>query len=211
MWQTIIYYTVLIFEAIIGAFGIRLYEESSYELLARVVGRIEIRRYPPRVAVEVRLPFTGEASQNEAFQLLFAYIAGANSSAISRNGRLGMTVPAKVQGNKRIAMTIPVQSSEAERHVRMQFFLPTNYTINTAPKPRDARVRLVPRETETVASLRFSGSGRDFAAREAELIKSLKGSTWQAVGAPYALFYDAPFTLPFLRRNEAAVAVVLAR
>ena len=211
MWQTIIYYTVLIFEAIIGAFGIRLYEESSYELLARVVGRIEIRRYPPRVAVEVRLPFAGEASQNEAFKLLFAYIAGANSSAISRNGRLGMTVPAEVQGNKRIAMTIPVQSSEAERHVRMQFFLPTNYTIDTAPKPRDARVRLVPRETETVASLRFSGSGRDFAAREAELIKSLKGSAWQAVGAPYALFYDAPFTLPFLRRNEAAVAVVLAR
>ena len=110
MWQTIIYYTLLIFEAIIGAFGIRLYEESSYELLARVVGRIEIRRYPPRVAVEVRLPFAGEASQNEAFKLLFAYIAGANSSAISRNGRLGMTVPAEVQGNKRIAMTIPVQS-----------------------------------------------------------------------------------------------------
>ena len=27
-------------------------------------------------------------------------------------------------------------------------------------------------------------------------------------GEPYTLYYDAPFTLPFLRRNEAAVVVI---
>jgi hypothetical protein len=34
----------------------------------------------PRVAVEVRLPFAGDASRNDAFQLLFAYIACATQS-----------------------------------------------------------------------------------------------------------------------------------
>jgi len=33
------------------------------------------------------------------------------------------------------------------------------------------------------------------------------GSKWQPIGEAYTLYYDAPFTLPFLRRNEAAVAV----
>jgi hypothetical protein len=30
---------------------------------------------------------------------------------------------------------------------------------------------------------------------------------WQPIGMPYTIFYDAPFTLPLARRNEAAVAV----
>jgi hypothetical protein len=39
---------------------------------------------------------------------------------------------------------------------------------------------------------------------------TLKDTKWRPSGEPYTLFYDAPFTLPFLRRNEAAVAVVNA-
>ena len=66
---------------------------------------------------------------------------------------------------------------------------------------------LVTIPAETVAVLRFSGSGSDFAERQSELIRRLQGSAWKTIGAPYALYYDPPFTLPFLRRNEAAVRV----
>jgi hypothetical protein len=59
--------------------------------------------------------------------------------------------------------------------------------------------------------LRFSGSGADFAARQTDLIEKLRGSRWRPNGEPYTLYYDAPFTLPFLRRNEAAVAVIEAQ
>jgi hypothetical protein len=69
-------------------------------------------------------------------------------------------------------------------------------------------MKLVTVPGETIATLRFSGSGSDFLARQSELIAMLTGSQWQPNGAPYALSYDAPFTVPFLRRNEAAVAVV---
>ncbi len=208
MWQTLLYYAALMFEAVLGVIGIRLYEAPAYEVVTRIAERIEIRRYAPRVAVQVRLPFAGKASRNEAFRILFAYIAGANSSDLSRNGKIAMTIPVEVSGSKRVAMTVPVQSSETDGQVFMQFFLPAKFTIDRAPKPLDARVKLVERETETIASLCFSGSGHDIAAREAELIDSLSGTGWMPVGKPFALFYDAPFTLPFIRRNEAAVSVV---
>ncbi len=89
----------------------------------------------------------------------------------------------------------------------MRFFVPAKYTLATAPRPLNPRVRLVTVPEETIAALRFSGTGRDAAARKAELIETLAGAAWKPDGEAYTLFYDAPFTLPFLRRNEAAVKV----
>jgi hypothetical protein len=207
MSNVIVYYTALVFEALFGVFGIRLYEEPRYEVIARISDRVEIRRYGPRVAAEVEWPAVGKAGRDQAFRMLFAYIAGANKSSASENARIGMTVPVEVRDKERIAMTAPVQASEAIGAMRMQFFLPAKYTQDSAPTPLDGRVKLITVPGDTIATLRFSGSGSDFAARQSELIAILTGSQWQPTGAPYALSYDAPFTLPFLRRNEAAVAV----
>jgi hypothetical protein len=208
MWQTISYYTVLTFEALIGVFGLRLYEEPRYDVVGRVADRVEIRRYGPRVAAEVEMPAAGKEGRNEAFRLLFAYIAGANSASLTENNRIAMTMPVEMRDQERLAMTVPVQASEGEGALRMQFFLPAKYSLETAPAPADARVRLVAVPAGMIAILRFSGAGRDFAERQSELLARLVGSKWRPVGAPYALSYDAPFTLPFVRRNEAAVAVV---
>jgi len=84
------------------------------------------------------------------------------------------------------------------------------YTLETAPRPSDARVRLVMVPEETIAALRFSGSGLDFGERQSELLSALAASHWRVAGQAYALNYDAPFTIPFLRRNEAAIAVQAA-
>jgi hypothetical protein len=208
MWSTISYYATLAFEALIGVFGIRLYEEPRYDVINRIADHVEIRRYEPRLAAEVELPVAGKAGRDEAFRLLFAYIAGSNHASASGENRIAMTMPVEVRDKERVAMTVPVQTSEANGPVRMQFFLPAKYNQDNAPKPVDARVRLVTIPGETVAILRFSGLGGDFAERQSELIARLMGLQWQPSGAPYILVYDAPFTLPFLRRNEAAVAVV---
>ena len=208
MFESIIYYAALALEALIGVFGIRLYEEPRYEVITQISDRVEIRQYGPRVAAEVELPASGKAGRDESFRVLFAYIAGANQGSAFGNTKIAMTVPVEVRGQERIAMTVPVQASEATGALRMQFFLPAKYTQDSAPKPLDGRVRLVTVPGETIATLRFSGSVSDFPARQSELIAMLTGSQWQPNGAPYALNYDAPFTVPFLRRNEAAVAVV---
>jgi hypothetical protein len=210
VWQAISYYGALGLESLVGVFGIRLYEEPRYDVIDRIADRVEIRRYAPRLAAEVKLAVAGEAGRSEAFRLLFAYIAGANRTSTSGNDRIAMTAPVEVRDKKRVAMTVPVQSSETNGTVWMQFFLPAKYSHDNAPEPIDARVRLVTIPDATVAILRFSGSGGDFAEHQTELIAKLLGSRWQPRGEPYTLYYDAPFTLPFLRRNEAAVAVVKA-
>jgi hypothetical protein len=76
-----------------------------------------------------------------------------------------------------------------------------------APVPHDPRISLEALPDETYAVLRYAGSAQSFRQREAELLVRLDGTGWQAVGRPFTQFYDPPFTVPALRRNEAAVCV----
>jgi SOUL heme-binding protein len=211
VWQSIRYFSALAVESLFGVFGIRLYEEPHYGVIDRIGDSVEIRHYAPRLAAEVDLTLPGETGRSEAFKLLFAYISGTNRASAPGNDRINMTVPVEVSGKQRVAMTVPVQTAEANGALQMRFFLPEKYGREDAPRPLDPRIRLVTIAGETIAILRFSGSGHDFTERQTELIARLVGCKWQQNGAPYTLNYDAPFTLPFLRRNEVAVAVVEAR
>lgn len=206
MASTIWYYTVLAFESVVGVFGLRLYEEPAYTVLDRPAEGVEIRRYAPRLAAEVDLDQRGNAD-GQAFSILFAYIAGANRGPSGTAERVAMTVPVDVARPEQIAMTAPVATVSNDRMTRMRFFLPAHFTADTAPTPTDSRVRIVTLPEETVAALRFTGTGRDLREREQQLIERLAASRWKPVSSPGGLFYDAPFTIPFLRRNEAAVAV----
>jgi hypothetical protein len=210
VWQSIAYYGLLIVESVLGVFGIRLYEEPRYDVIDRIGNQVEIRRYAPRLAVEVDLVSAGEPGRSEAFQLLFAYIAGANRSSAFGRDRIAMTAPVELSGRELVAMTVPVETLDSAAAGHMRFFLPAKYNFDTAPKPVNPRVRLVTVSDETIATLRFSGSSADVVEPKAQLIARLKDTKWRPSGEPYTLFYDAPFTLPFLRRNEAAVTVVNA-
>jgi hypothetical protein len=208
VWQSIAYYGGLLVESVFSVFGIRLYEEPRYAVIDRIGDRVEIRRYVPRLAAEVDLTSAGDAGRREAFQLLFAYIAGANRASAIGQGTIAMTTPVEVSGKELVAMTVPVETSDNAGTGHMRFFLPVKYTLDTAPKPLSPKVRLVTVSEETIAALRFSGSTSDIVERKAELMDRLANAKWRPDGEPYALFYDAPFTVSFLRRNEVAVAVV---
>jgi SOUL heme-binding protein len=210
MWQSIAYYGWLIVESALGVFGIRLYEEPRYDVIDRIGDRVEIRRYAPRLAAEVDLESTAEADRGKAFQLLFAYIAGANRSSAFGRDRIAMTTPVELGDKELVAMTVPVETLDSAGAGHMRFFLPTKFTLDTAPKPLNPRVRLIMVSEETIATLRFSGSATDVVKPKAQLIATLADAKWRPNKEPYTLLYDAPFTLPFLRRNEAAVAVVKA-
>lgn len=190
-------------------FGIRSgYEQPAYAVEERLSGRVEIRRYGARLAAETIVESTDERDgQNAAFRILAGYIFGANRA----REEVAMTAPVEVAArSEAVAMTAPVETRSDPGSVSMRFFLPSRYTRDSAPVPEDARVRIIEVPGETIAVLRFSGLGRrrTVAARQEELLREVSASGWRAEGAPFALFYDPPWTLPFLRRNEAAVRVV---
>lgn len=183
-------------------------EQPSYTVADRLGESVEIRRYAPRLAAQVTVPAENEGdARGQAFRILAGYIFGKNAPS----DEIAMTAPVEVErGSREIAMTAPVETVEtANQQMRMRFFLPAKYTRETTPKPLDERIELVTIPAQTMAVLRFTGA-RDGAAvvkKEKALLDRLADSSWTAAGEPVAYFYDPPWTIPFLRRNEVAVPV----
>ncbi|MCA6289345.1 SOUL family heme-binding protein [Phenylobacterium sp.] len=182
-------------------------EQPPYEVLGRI-GDAEIRRYAPQIAAETVVEGPVETARNEGFRRVAGYIFGDNTAKAS----VAMTAPV-VQGrepsggSQSIAMTAPVvQQPAGAESWSIQFIMPAKYTMATLPQPNDPRVRLVEIPARTFAVVRFSGLGRDdaVARHEKALDAALAGSSWRAVGEPVTWYYDPPWTVPFLRRNEVA-------
>lgn len=197
-----------------SAFGIRSgTEEPRYSVAGRV-GDVEIRRYAPRLAAETTVPGDAYDARGEGFRRLAGYIFGGNQ----KRARIDMTAPvaqstagASARG-ERIAMTAPVAQAPVAQASGdggwvIRFFLPA--ALSDPPAPNDARVRIVPVPEQTMAVLRFSGTaGEDVvASRRAALLAALSSTAWHPAGEPVTWFYDPPWTLPPLRRNEVAVPV----
>lgn len=190
-----------------SVFGVRSGTEEPPHSLVERLGDVEIRRYAPRIAAETTVPGDAASARGEGFRRLAGYIFGGNQGRI----RIDMTAPVAqsvAPPGARIAMTAPVAQAPAAAGWVIRFFLPAG--LANPPKPNDDRVRIVPTPAETVAVLRFSGLATDaaIAAQRATLLATLADTRYRAVGDPVTWFYDPPWTLPPLRRNEVAVPVV---
>jgi hypothetical protein len=193
-----------------STFGIRSgTKEPAYEVVASPGEDIEIRRYAERLAADVVVDEADEEeARNAGFRRLAAFIF-----AKDRPGEpVAMTAPVgQAREGPRIDMTAPVAQADAgAERWRIRFFMPSAYTRQTLPEPLDPGIEIVEVPAQTMAVLRFSGSRAPDAVQAAtqRLRHSLQDGAWRPVGAPLAWFYDPPWTLPFLRRNEVAVEVV---
>ncbi len=182
-------------------------EQPPYQVVTHV-GPVEVRHYAARIAAETVVPGGEEDSRSAGFRRLAGYIFGANHA----RAEIAMTAPV-AQANARsetIAMTAPVaQAVGSSGNWQIRFFMPAKYTLEKLPTPDDPTVKLVSVPPETMAVYRFSGSTGAASIAEARrvLLSRLDGSGWKALAEPVAWFYDPPWTLPPLRRNEVAVPV----
>lgn len=188
-----------------SVFGVRNEQTPAYTI-ERTIGptddRVEIRRYGPRLAAETAVSGSEVEARSKGFKILAGYIFGGNT------GKKSIDMTAPVAQSKTIAMTAPVAQSRTESGTwRIRFFMPAQYTLETLPRPNDPAVEIVTVPPETVAVLRYTGSISPDAvqAEERKLLDILAGNKLAVVGAPFSWFYDPPWTLPPLRRNEAAV------
>ena len=162
------------------------YEEPKYELIKSTT-IYEIRKYGDRLAVQTIQKF----GENKAFGRLFRYISGAN------------------QSSSKIAMTIPVTQFDAESGMAMHFFLPSNYTKETAPLPSAENVTLVTVPGGYYAVIKYSGRSTDVNFRKnAQILnEALDKDRIQTLRRPIKATYNGPLTPFFLRRNEAMYQV----
>ena len=200
------YYLLTFAESVTSVFGLRFaYEQPHYVVIQDLGRSVEIRHYDPREAIQATVPGSDRnKAAGEAFGLLFRYITGANQ----REQKIAMTAPVHTDF-ERIAMTTPVQTTSVDGQVNMRFFLPRDVSKAGAPAPLDPRLHLVQVPETTIAALRYSGiATQGTRDQNAAVLKDvLAKSAWKPTGDVFQFNYDPPFTIPFLRRNEVAVAV----
>ena len=124
-------------------------EEPKFQIL-KSNNNYEIREYSDRLAVEVTY-----SNQDSGFRYLFNYISGENTTS----EKVSMTVP--VTQSVKIDMTAPVTQSKKDGKLVMQFYLPSKFTLNNAPKPTNSRVSLVVLEGGIYAVIQYSGRVTD--------------------------------------------------
>jgi len=185
-------------------FGALAIEQPSYNVLS-TDGPIEVRQYQDMAAAEVTVAGDRSAATRKAFRILFRYISGDNQG----DSKIEMTAPVRQQVEPaEIAMTAPVtQKPAGNGKWRVAFYLPSEYTVRTAPRPDDERIRIVNVKGKKVAAIRFSGMWTDgnFNRHLQTLKEYLSKNGLQAAGAPVFAYFNAPFTLPPFRRNEVQI------
>jgi hypothetical protein len=187
------------------------YEQPPYELRGSYEG-FELRKYKPYIVAETVVTGDFETAGNEAFRILAGYINGNNR----RNEEMAMTAPvnqsAVMDSGEKIAMTVPViqtpQASTRDTYV-FSFMMPSQYTLDTLPRPTDPRISLRRIEGRLMAARTYSGTWSVplYQQNEAALLQAVKVAGLHPVGAPVFARYNSPFTLWFLRRNEVLVEI----
>jgi hypothetical protein len=179
-------------------------EQAHYNLV-KSEGTIEIRDYPPMIVAETAVSGERKQAISGGFRLIADYIFGNN---IGHN-KIAMTAPVMQQSGEKIAMTAPVmQQGDGDSWI-VRFVIPRQYTLDSLPQPTNKAVKLVQIPAKRFAVIRFSGlAGADALKQsEDELDAYLGQNRITAVGQPTYAFFNPPWTLPFLRRNEIMVEV----
>jgi hypothetical protein len=180
-------------------------EEPAYQVV-RNIGAVEVRDYSPYVAAEVLISTTASDAGNAAFPILAGYIFGKNKG----QKKFAMTAPVTQSAQPmKLKMTAPVTQSAAQGGSVVQFVLPRGVTLDSAPEPLDARVKLREVPARRVAVIRFSGlwSDANYNRHLAELQQTLRSANQTWTGEPVYARYDAPFMPWFLRRNEIWLSI----
>jgi SOUL heme-binding protein. len=87
--------------------------------------------------------------------------------------------------------------------------MPFEYTLETLPKPNNPEVKIVPQNARKVAVLSFSWfrNALRIAGKKQELSKLLEQDSIKPKGSPEYAGYNAPFTAPWLNRNEVMIEI----
>ena len=187
--------------------AVRSIEEPKYTLIEKREG-YEIREYQSYIVAEVEVEWDMRTAMNSGFRQLAGYIFGGNTTKSS----IKMTVPVMdtVKTSENIAMTAPVMDtvSSSGKHI-IAFTMPSEYTLETLPKPDNANIRFREVSQSRRSVLRYSWYATEsrVEGKKKLLTELLTRDGYTMKGEIISAQYNPPLSFPLLRRNEVMVEV----
>jgi DNA gyrase inhibitor GyrI len=177
-----------------GCYGVSVMsktEQAPYRVVESH-GNIELRDYPPMIIAETEVTGDRKQAVQSGFRAIAGYIFGGNQSA------------------EKIAMTAPVLQGVTGDHWKVRFVMPSGKSMTNLPKPDNPRVNLLELPAGRFAVIRFSGTVGDESLKKNadQLLEFMRSRQFNSIGMPVYAFYNPPWTLPFLRRNEVMMEVM---
>lgn len=183
-------------------------EQAKYTVVEKH-DNIEIREYAPALVAEVEVSGERQEAIKQGFRQIADFIFGNNAPA----QKVAMTAPVIQQTEQKksqpIAMTAPVLQSGTDNKWVVQFVMPSEYTMQTLPKPNNAAVKIKEIPSKRFAVIRFSGfATSDALQAQTEALKQfMVTKNLKAPSLVQYAFYNPPWTLPFMRRNEVMAEI----
>ena len=190
---------------VLGATDAMAIEEASYEVVEKD-GRFEVRDYAPHILAETIVDGDREEAGGKAFRRLFRYISGENRS----REKVAMTAPVSQEPRgEEIKMTAPVGQQRVEGQWAISFMMPSTYTLESLPEPKDQSISLRQVPARRMAAVRYSGfwSEKSYRRHRQALESWIHDAGLTVVGEAVWARYNPPFTPWFLRRNEILIPV----
>ena len=180
-------------------------ETPSYRIITSQKD-IEIRHYEPMIVANVKIFGDRENALRKGFQLLADYIFGNNTVL----QEIAMTAPVQQRKYKKISMTAPVQQQAIDASWEVSFVMPSGYNMVTLPRPNNDSIVIEEIPSEKFAVITFSGtsSSENIEKYEKKLMSYIARNNIEVIGTAKYAFYNPPWTLPQMRRNEVMVKIV---
>jgi hypothetical protein len=193
-------------------------EEPKYEVVT-ADAQFEVRHYAPILIAETFVEGDMDTASSKGFRLIADFIFGNNlSSDTDKKSKIAMTAPVTVEPqSSKIAMTAPVtvepQAAESSMKTaktwRINFVMPSQYTLATIPKPKNNAVTLREVPSKYFIVHKYSGFNTisRVQAKTDEAVEWATKRSYKIIGTPQLSRYDPPWTLPMFRRNEIMIEI----
>lgn len=179
-------------------------EQAKYRVISSK-NNIEIREYDAMIIAEVEVKGERQEAIRQGFRTIADYIFGNNKSKT----KIAMTAPVEQKSGEKIAMTAPVEQKNSANGWKVNFVMPSQYSLKTLPEPVNQEVKLKEIPNKKFIVICFSGrhTNANLEKHKIELLRYISENKIKTISTPKYAFYNPPWTLPFLKRNEVMVEI----
>ena len=182
-------------------------EEPSFKVIAKS-GNFELRQYAPMLVAETLVDGDMDDAGSTGFRKIADYIFGNNQvQAGTSSTKIAMTAPVTMEPqSQKIAMTapvalVPVENMATSQQWRVHFVMPSQYTMNTIPKPKnpDVKLREIPGKLFAVNSFTGFNTQSRIQAKTEELSAWIGQKNLKVRQGPKVYLFFAITTIIFIR------------